>query len=117
MDEHRPIPSPDNHEQIASYMRSTGQSDRLHDMMTGIGRRMRQAFDAIDDGLGPPTKSKFTIREVVELTGLKKHTIRNLIASGKIQASNASSGPGMWFIPREEVKKLMLDAQAEGDQP
>ena len=118
MDEHKPpTPSPDNHEQIIAHMRSTGESDRLHNIMTTISRDMHRAFDSVDDGLGPATKSKFTIREVAELTGLKRHTIRDLIARHKIQASNASDGPGMWFIPREEVKKLMPDAQGEGNQP
>ena len=115
MEEYRPIPSPDNHEQIISHMRFTGQSDRLHNIVTATARQMHEAFDDVNDGLGPATKSKFTIREVSALTGLKVHTIRDFIARRKIEARNGGDGPGMWFIPREQVKKLM--SCSEGDQP
>ena len=108
MDEYRPAPSPDNYDQIITNMNATGASGRFSDMMNTIGDAMQREFDSIDDGLGPPTKQKFTVREVSELTGLKMHAIRNRINQGEIKASNASGS--MWFIPREEVKKLMPDS-------
>ena len=116
MDVHPRSPSPDNHEQIVAYMQSTGESARLRDMMLGMQRKMNEEFASINDGLGPPTKSKFTIREAAELTGLKRHTIRNRISRGEIRARLSPDG-GLWFIPREEVKKLMPDRQSEDDRP
>lgn len=118
MDEHKPpTPSPDNHEQIIAHMRSTGESDRLHNIMTTISRDMHRAFDSVDDGLGPPTKTEFTVREVSNLTGLTKQRIRSLIYRGEIQANYYTGVGNSCFIPRAEVKKLMPDAQGEGNQP
>ena len=53
-------------------------------IMADISRDFREACDAVTDGLGPPTKTEYTIREVSILTGFSKQEVRNFMNSGKI---------------------------------
>jgi hypothetical protein len=117
MDVYKPNSSPSNHRRKTAPVPVSGDSDRFSNIMTDISCSMREAFDAVTDGLGPPTKTEYTVREVSILTGLSKKDIRSLMNRGKVLARYDPGVGHSWFISREEVRRLMPDGDSEGDQP
>lgn len=115
MDAHPNTSSPTCQKMLLSHMQRTRRGPSFRDMMADMQRKMHEDFAAINDGLGSPMKSKFTIREASELTGLKRHTIRKRINQGEIEARLTVDGT-LWFIPREEVRKLMPDRPNEDNR-
>jgi hypothetical protein len=117
MDVYKPNPATSHHGRKTAPVPISGDSDCFSNIMTGISCGMREAFDAVTDGLGPPTKTEYTVREVSILTGLSKKEIRSLMNRGKILARRDPGLGHALFVSREEVRRLMPDGDNEGDQP
>jgi len=116
MDVYKPNNPPSKRVRKAAPEPVCGPSDQAFNIMTDISRGLREACDAVTDGLGPPTKTEYTVREASMLSGLSTKEIRRLMNQGKILARHDPGLGHSWFIPRDEVRRLMPDSGRDGDR-
>ena len=59
----------------------------------------------------------YTVRQAAEKTGRSPSQIYRMIDRGDIEVRTAPAGANKWWIPPEEVEKLMLDARGKEMAP